>query len=508
MSTSNDDHQHSHRADVVPLQKALCSPSPLGNILDNLHRDSEDGIGSSRYKNLSPSPSNIDFNDPTTFTIGKSDCSVSIANSVAVSTIVDGVHHTISHWKIILFGQLLSFLLAAAGAASEELNQTCHVNVPLTQTTLVGGFLMLLGAFKMRGWCAGCCLGRSTKKTDGDPVEDSHVEESQNAIQSPLTGRESNPSFTADDINTDGCISYDESRRPTSQPRPFCWGVQTIHTPWWVCLIASLAAVEGRYLLFLAFKYTSFSFIFLAQALALPSAMFFSKCILARHYRVSHVLGGLVCLCGIILSVVPDVTDSEVENSGLSSDNMNKHLKGDILAVSGAVLLGLDDVLSEMLVEHGGVGETLFVKWFFGLGISMAQLVIFERDSFEALFDDQGEASCTVSTRLYLLGGYAVFQILEMAGEVRFLGVSEAALLNISLLTSDLWAAAFSVVAEGLIPSGLYYVSLLFIIAGIVLYQAGPSPLDHATPSDIKIRMHLESDGNKDRQTLGQLEMT
>jgi len=73
----------------------------------------------------------------------------------------------------------------------------------------------------------------------------------------------------------------------------------------------------------------------------------------------------------------------------------------------------------------------------------------------------------------------------------------------------------FSIFAEGLIPSAIYYVALLLIVAGIVLYEAGPSPLGHATPSDIKITMQLESDTaehaanlTKGGMTAGYVEMT
>jgi len=407
----------------------------------------------------------------------------SIASS-AVATVVGGVHNTIAHWKVLVFGQLLSFFLAAAGAASEELNGTCHVSVPLTQTALVGGVLMCLGAFKMKGWFAGCYLVRLGRKKKIGDLND----EEENFCSSPL-----NNNGDGDDVSLRNAKNDGWGAKRSARPRSFCWGLQTIHAPWPAYFAVALVAVEAQYLIFLSFRYTSFTFIYMMDALAIPSAMVFSKLLLRRRYLPTHVLGGIICIGGIALNTISDLKGpDDVEKIGLRSDvNSLEHLKGDILAVCGAVLLGLDDVLSEMMIKkYGGEDELLFVKWFFGLGISVFQLLILEEASLGALFENEGDEPCKVSMRFLLLGVYVVFQALDLAGEIRFLGISEAALLNLSLLTSDLWAAAFSTFAEGVVPSASYFVALLLIVAGIVMYEAGPSPISHSTPSNIKITMH------------------
>lgn len=248
MSASVDDDHHlrySYRADVAPLHEALNSPSPLGNILDKIHR-SHSGDGS--QQNLSPDYHDSEKSEYSIFGEG------SVATSV-VSTVVDGVRHTISHWKILLYGQLISFFLAAAGAASEELNGTCHISIPITQTALVGGVLMFLGAFKMRGWFAGCRLARRTKNTSHDDSEEEESvdgENNQNTIQLPLNSDGDHFSF-GDDKTDDGWATDDEhpaspiaksSRIQSSQPRSFCCGLQTIHAPWWyyfcICALTHL----------------------------------------------------------------------------------------------------------------------------------------------------------------------------------------------------------------------------------------------------------------------------
>lgn len=535
----DDHHPYSKRADVAPLHEALHSPSPLGNILDNIHRSNSKNGERSRSDSytLSPMiPANLN-DDTLSGRSVKSDYSLfgaegSIGSSVVVSTIVSGVHRSISHWKILLFGQVISFFFAVAGAASEEMNKTCNVSIPLTQTTLVGFVLMLFGASRMRGWCAGCCLHREGKERGGDLADEeksfyqgSGHSESRSSIRSPLNNDNDGDSSSSGNRKSVGFAS-DRGQHPIAKlrmapprTRSFCWGLQNIHAPWWVYFLTGLAAVEGRYFMFLAFRYTSFSFIYLVDALAIPSAMSFSKCLLGRSYKLTHVLGGILSMAGIILSTVSDLKSTEIENIGTITDiDSRMHLRGDIIAVSGALLMGLDDVLSEMLIRkhNAGPDEVLFVKWFFGLQIAIVQLIVLERESLMALINNQGGETCDLSMIYLLLGIFVVVISLVMMGEVRFLSISEAALLNLSTLTSNLWATAFSIFAEGIMPSGGYFAAFLLIIFGIVLYEAGPSPIGDGTPLEVKIKMQpLESEITKvaasrmqDEKTGGHLEMT
>lgn len=74
---------------------------------------------------------------------------------------------------------------------------------------------------------------------------------------------------------------------------------------------------------------------------------------------------------------------------------------------------------------------------------------------------------------------------------MQFLFVSEAALLNLLLLTSDLYAAIFDVLTVGLSLKPSFYVAFCLILCGIVLYEAGPSPTEQHprdTPLAIEFR--------------------
>ena len=385
------DHQPykpSFRADVDILQDALESPSPLGDRLDEIHRSSRSGSGDTSDKYSLRRSQERNPNDPATHNefslFGSIQGGSTIANSV-VSTVVDGIHHTIAHWKVLLFGQFISFCLALSGAASEELNAACDVSIPLTQTTVVGVVLMFLGAIRMKGWCAGCCLSlrprgggnHGSSSTDDDDDDDTDErrrsrrklwnmdDEDDEDDGSLLTSEDKHVGWADTDDDEDDRTqsskyqAKDKTAMSSSHPRSFCCGLQTIHAPWWAYLFVGLVAVEARYLIFLAFRYTTFTFIYLVDALAIPSAMLFSKLLLGRSYQFTHLLGGFVCITGIIVSTVGDLGNHEIKNIGTREDvDSMEHLKGDFIALSGAILLGLDDVLSEIMIKnYGGVSN-------------------------------------------------------------------------------------------------------------------------------------------------------
>jgi hypothetical protein len=70
--------------------------------------------------------------------------------------------------------------------------------------------------------------------------------------------------------------------------------------------------------------------------------------------------------------------------------------------------------------------------------------------------------------------------------------------LNILLLSSDLFAALFDVMFNGVRLSPYFYVAFACIVVGIVLYEAGPSPAEqHHTP---KTPMAIEFHSRKKKK--------
>ncbi|KAL3793131.1 hypothetical protein HJC23_005633 [Cyclotella cryptica] len=435
---------------------------------------------------------------------------VSVVGSVALtitSTIVDGFVHTVAHWKVLLLGQAISLVLAAAGASSEILSLECGVSAPSTYNASGYFLVAFFGAMAFR---------KESKKRGEEKIDEEqlkfHIEGSDTdsanfevthdhgADDDDLTVEDESPprrSFFAiqggysnaskrgqRDKHTPNARSPGNKRKIQTKYPFLCF---TIHAKWYYYFIVAFIEAQAYYLIFLAFRYTSFTFVYISDALAIPSAMIFSRMLMKKRYSCTHLLGGLVCISGIVINTISDME----KNDPLEKVSSTEHMKGDLLAILGAVLLGLDDVLSEIIVtDYGGVNEMLFMKGFFGTIISIVQLIIFELDSVSSLFGTSESSSCETSRRMTLFSVHVLTRALDVAGEMQFLYLSEAALLNLSLLTSDLYAALFDVVSVGLELIPYYYLAFCLIFTGIVLYESGPSPVESpiTAPVDIEIR--------------------
>jgi len=289
---------------------------------------------------------------------------------------------------------------------------------------------------------------------------------------------------------------------------PFLFGLLTIHAKWHYYLAVAVVEAQAYYLIFLAFRYTSFTFVYVSDALAIPATMAFTKMFMKRRYSWSHLIGGAVCIMGIVVNTAGDMKHDDANENvedgggGLGGEHTvdYEHIKGDLFAILGAILLGLDDVWSEIIVsDYGGVTEMLFMKGLFGALISILQIALLERDEAHRLFsqtyNDDGStpsSECTFDWRMTLFAIHVITRALDVCGEMQFLYVSEAALLNLLLLTSDLYAAIFDVLTIGLVLTPLFYFAFVLILVGLVIYEAGPSPAEQPTsmptPAAIEFR--------------------
>ena len=70
-----------------------------------------------------------------------------------------------------------------------------------------------------------------------------------------------------------------------------------------------------------------------------------------------------------------------------------------------------------------------------------------------------------------------------------FVLISEAALLNLSMLTSDLYTTTFSVVAQDILPRPFFFVGLFMVLSGIFMYEMAPSPVAEYAETQDDVRM-------------------
>ena len=336
------------------------------------------------------------------------------------ASVEDSIRYAVAHWKILLFGQLVSFLSATAAASQATLKSQCDMNAAAFSNALmyVGLTIFLVPLYFKRR---------------------------REALDDEMIGASLKPMHRLCGI--------------------------PIYAPVWKYVMASILHFYANYFVVVSFQYTSITSIMLLDALALPAAMFLSIIFLNRHYIGIHYLGAVVCMAGLVFNMLADY---EIELVTVDNKYSNR-LLGDLFACIGAILYGTNNVITEALVKGpGGPAEFLGCLGLFGTLWATLQAVLVERKDITLFFHGN---TCPVATGGILMFIFAKTKGLTFFCSAHFLVISESALLNLSILTSDLWAVAFSVIAQHILPTPLFWVAVVFTFSGVMIYEIAPSPI-------------------------------
>jgi solute carrier family 35 protein F1/2 len=160
-----------------------------------------------------------------------------------------------------------------------------------------------------------------------------------------------------------------------------------------------------------------------------------------------------LCLVGNVVVIYSDVRSSDSSNA----------LLGDFLCIGGAILYSLSNVGSEKYIKQFNQIEYLTYLGFWGTFISLIQILILERTEISNL-------NLTYDSILFLIGFslcmFALYSIVPMT-----LTYGGATLYNLSLLTSDIYAVLSSIIIFHNFPNYLFYVSLVFVMGGLLVYS-------------------------------------
>lgn len=358
----------------------------------------------------------------------------SMASSLATMSLItvrDSVVFAVAHWKVLIFGQVLSFMLACSGATQATLHYECSLSAPTFSSGLFYGALSFnLIPLYLKG---------KKLKTASENMQDDLVAER---------------------------ASY------------WFFRVIPLQAPSWVYLIVAFLDVEANYVTVLAFRYTTLASVSLFDSLAIPSAMVLSRILLGRQHSWIHLVGVICCMVGVMYNALADYESILVGSILDGGEDYPDKLKGDVLAIIGGLLFGASDVLAEMAVRNfGGPTEFLGMMGIFATLISVIQGSILEREEIVHFFAGVPEPDgkvCPTSTGLFLLFAFVVINVLSYTATAWFLVVSEATFLNLSLLTGDLWSVLFMIVAEGIVPQPLFWAALTMITSGVLIYEIAP----------------------------------
>ena len=231
--------------------------------------------------------------------------------------------------------------------------------------------------------------------------------------------------------------------------------------------------------------------------------MLFSRLLLRRAYARQQLLAALVVIVGLAVLVLTDALCGAKGDGGGAGP---RPLLGDFLTLCAACLYAASNVLQEKLLGSAGQVEVLACLGSLGTLLSGLQCLLLERATLHAAF---ATSAAQPHGRSLLAGGLFAFA-LSMFGlyslaptALRAVDASRggdgggAAVFNLHLLTSDLWAAAARALLFGGFGGGCgaaaFAVSLLVVTGGLGAYAAAESPAQVAAEGEVEGIALLES---------------
>ncbi|XP_061367642.1 uncharacterized protein LOC133310691 [Gastrolobium bilobum] len=233
---------------------------------------------------------------------------------------------------------------------------------------------------------------------------------------------------------------------------------KALKAKWYYYILLGLVDVEANFLVVKAYQYTSLTSVMLLDCWSIPSVMLLTWLFLKTKYRLKKITGVIVCIAGLVLVVFSDV------HSGDRAGGSNPRL-GDLLVIAGSTLYAISNVSEEFLVKNADRVELMAMLGLFGGIISFIQIMILERKELKSIHWSAGAALPFVGFSVAMFMFYSLVPIL--------LKISGSTMLNLSLLTSDMWAVVIRIFAYHDKVDWMYFVAFGAVTIGIVIYSGG-----------------------------------
>ncbi|KAL5570432.1 hypothetical protein UlMin_027007 [Ulmus minor] len=239
--------------------------------------------------------------------------------------------------------------------------------------------------------------------------------------------------------------------------------MKPLKAKWYYYVILGLVDVEANFLVVKAYQYTSITSVMLLDCWSIPSVMLLTWLFLKTKYRFQKITGVAVCIAGLVLVVFSDV------HAGDRAGGSNPR-KGDILVIAGATLYAISNVSEEFLVKNADRVELMAMLGLFGAIVSAIQVAIFERDNLKSIHWTAGAALPFFGFSVAMFMFYSLVPIL--------LKMNGSTMLNLSLLTSDMWAVVIRIFAYHEKVDWMYFLAFGAVVVGLVVYSGGDKEED------------------------------
>ncbi|XP_057754535.1 uncharacterized protein LOC130973866 [Arachis stenosperma] len=232
---------------------------------------------------------------------------------------------------------------------------------------------------------------------------------------------------------------------------------------WYYYIVLGLVDVEANFLVVKAYQYTSLTSVMLLDCWSIPSVMLLTWLFLKTKYRFKKITGVIVCVAGLVLVVFSDV------HSGDRAGGSNPR-KGDILVIAGATLYAISNVSEEFLVKNADRVELMAMLGIFGGIISAIQISILERNELRSIHWSAGAALPFIGFAVAMFMFYSLVPVL--------LKRNGSTMLNLSLLTSDMWSVVIRIFAYHEKVDWMYFVAFGAVVVGLIIYSGGEKDED------------------------------
>lgn len=252
--------------------------------------------------------------------------------------------------------------------------------------------------------------------------------------------------------------------------------------------LAGLIDAHANWAFVAAYSFTSVTSVQLLDCLTIPMAMLLSVLFLRHRFLCTHYIAMVVCLLGAGGMVAADVFANPSSSSttpipdswwAMNSSNTSTHqdtsrvILGDFLVILGAMAYAASNVLQQYLVMRYGI-----VNFLAYAGISAAlptaiYAIIFERDGLNHLFTVIPKSS-SFAMVFQCLAGYVASMFLLYSLMPYVLAKTSAVLVNMSLLTADVYALLMGIFLFHYHFHLLYILCFFVILLGVGLFSYRP----------------------------------
>ncbi|WJX75074.1 hypothetical protein P8452_58643 [Trifolium repens] len=240
---------------------------------------------------------------------------------------------------------------------------------------------------------------------------------------------------------------------------------------WYYYILLGLVDVEANFLVVKAYQYTSLTSVMLLDCWSIPCVMLLTWIFLKTKYRFKKITGVIVCIAGLVLVVFSDV------HAGDRAGGSNPR-KGDILVIAGATLYAFSNVSEEFLVKNADREELMAMLGLFGGIFSAIQIAILERNELKSIHWSAGAAFPFFGFSVAMFMFYSLVPVL--------LKLNGSTMLNLSLLTSDMWSVLIRIFAYHEKVDWMYYLAFGAVVTGIVIYSISYGDEDQHPPNAVE----------------------